>query len=123
MASWDEVAAFLKQFKIAVSFGHYLFVQRQKNLLGLAALGVTPVSTEQILDGLTPENYVRGPEKDHDGSQEDVWFFGCDVGGTEVYIKLKLVQDPKKRGVQWAKALGFHPAESPLTYPLKGRGS
>ena len=119
MATWREVAAFLNEFKVAMDFGFFRFVDRQKNLQGLATLGITVAEAKQVLASLTPENYSYGPEANHDESNEDVWFFGAEVEGTEAYIKLKLVQDPRKNTVQWAKVLGFHPAERPIAYPLR----
>ena len=119
MATWREVAAFLSEFKVAMDFGFFRFVHRQKNLQGLASFGITVTEAKQVLAGLTPGNYSHGPETDYDRSSEDVWFFGADVEGREAYIKLKLVQDPRKRTVQWAKVLAFHPGERAIAYPLR----
>lgn len=119
MATRQEVADFLGQFKIAMDLGFFSFVSREKNIQGLADLGITLDDAKQVLASLTPEGYSYGPEADRDGSEEDVWFFGADVHGTEVYVKLKLVQDPRKKSVVWAKVLGFHPAERAITYPLR----
>ena len=119
MATRDQVAAFLSRFKVAMDFGFFAFVEREKNLQGLADLGITVVEAKQAIASVTPDNYSYGPEADHDGSNEDVWFFGVQVEATAVYVKLKLVQDPRRKTVQWAKVLGFHPAERPITYPLR----
>ncbi len=122
MATWREVAEFLSRFKVTMDFGFFHFVSRRKNLQGLADMAISINEAKQAIASLTPENYWHGPEADHDGSNEDVWFFGTDVGGTEVYVKLKLVQDTRKKSVLWAKVLGFHPAERPITYPLRSAG-
>ena len=123
MATRREVAAFLGAFKVAMDFGFFIFVDRERNLQGLADLGIGVSDAKKAIAGLTPDNYSSGPEADHDGSSDDVWLFGTEVEGTEVYTKLKLVQDPKKRSVRWAKVLGFHPAERPISYPLRSAGS
>ena len=119
MASRQEVADFLGQFKIAMDLGFFSLVSRGKNIQGLADLGITLNDAKQVLASLTPEDYSYGPEADRDGSEEAVWFFGRDVQGTEVYIKLKLTQDTRRKTVVWAKVLGFHPAERAITYPLR----
>ena len=119
MASRQEVADFLGQFKIAMDLGFFSFVSREKNIQGLADLGITMNDAKHVLASLTPADYSYGPEADRDGPEEEVWFFGRDVQGTEAYIKLKLTQDTRRRTVVWAKVLGFHPAERAITYPLR----
>jgi len=45
--------------------------------------------------------------------------FGCDIAGTEVYIKLRL--NPTKRGEMPRGSIwSFHKAEHPVRYPLRG---
>lgn len=92
MATREEVAAFLSRFKVAMDFGFFSFVDREKNLQGLADLGITVIEAKQLIASLTPDNYSYGPEADHDGSNEDVWFFGVQVEASAVYVKLKLVR-------------------------------
>ncbi len=123
MTTRREVAAFLGDFKVAMDFGFFTFVNREKNLQGLADLNISVNDAKQVIADLTPDNYSYGPEADHDGSSEDVWFFGVEVEGTEVYTKLKLVQDPRRKSIRWAKVLGFHPAEQSIAYPLRSDGA
>jgi len=48
-----------------------------------------------------------------------VWVFGCEIGGTEVYIKLRLIEgEEMPRGAVWS----FHKAEHPMRYPLREGG-
>ena len=119
MATWDVVAEFLRSFKGAMDFEFFNFVSREKNLQGLLDLEMSINEAKEVIASLTPDNYWHGPEPDHDFPEEGVWFFGADIRDTEVYIKLKLVQDARKKSVRWAKVLGFHPAEGTITYPLR----
>lgn len=119
MADRKAVTEFLAEFNAAVSLGFFTMVPREKNTQGLIDLGLTPNGVKELTAALTPDNYCRGPEADRDGSGQDVWIFGMEVAGAEAYIKLKLVPDPRKRHVSWAKVLAFHVAERALTYPLR----
>jgi hypothetical protein len=76
----------------------------------------SPATKADYLLGLTPDNYSKGPEPD---AQRDVWFFGCDVEGTEAYIKLALERDKRRRTVVHAVVWSFHAAEYPVKYPLR----
>lgn len=87
---------------------------RKKNLDSLARLGLRIEDAEEIVFGLTDEDYVGGPESDEDGSEGEVWIFGVSSGNSMVYIKLKL--DPYQ-----AKCLSFHEAVHRLVFPLSGR--
>jgi hypothetical protein len=66
---------------------------------------------------LGARDYCRGPEADRDGDGKEIWVFGCVENSIEVYIKLRLDErKPFSRPV----IRSFHPAEHPLSYPLKG---
>lgn len=68
---------------------------------------------------LVPENYSSGPTPDDTDQGKEVWVFGSELEGTEVYIKLRL--SPTKRGEMPRGAVwSFHEAENRMRYPLKG---
>ncbi|MBN1943755.1 MAG: type II toxin-antitoxin system MqsR family toxin [Phycisphaerae bacterium] len=118
MVSRDEVVAFLNLFKGCLELDLYGIKDREKNLQGLIDLGITPKERKEILLGLTPENYHSGPKPDDTDDTKEVWEFGTSVGNTEVYIKLRVVRIASKntyRALVWS----FHPAEFPITYPLR----
>ncbi len=117
MASRDEVAEFLFEWKAAAR-RRLNFVPRQKNIDGCKQLGITVTMAKQMLLSLTVAEYVKGPEPDHDGRGDLVWFFGKKVNEHEVYIKIKVYE---VQGVSYAKCFGFHPAEWPLQFPLRRR--
>lgn len=110
MATVEEVTAFLQEIKARVTSQELHFVPR--NLQSLATLGMSHKHAEDVILGLTIENYSKGPEDDHDGSPGAIWVFGEMVRQTTIYIKLKLDD-------RHARCLSFHAAESPLRYPLR----
>jgi hypothetical protein len=71
---------------------------------------------EEIILNLECKNYVQGPLADDQGLPGEVWIFGCEVNGREIYVKLKIVE---ARGEKYAKCLSFHPSQYSLHYPLK----
>jgi|SRR5580704_7756485 hypothetical protein len=107
-----QVHSFLDQFKKAWANNGPAFVPRKKNLNGLAALALSVKDAEEAIAWITETAYVFGPNSDDDGSPGEVWGFGIDIEGTEVYIKLKYHE-----GV--GKCLSFHPSESELSYPFR----
>lgn len=123
MATRAEVVDFLNLFKSCVTLERWHVRDREKNRQGLIDLNITPAERRGILLRLVPEDYSDGPKPDDTDDTKEVWEFGRDVGGTEVYIKLRVVQDPRRRNTYNALVWSFHPAEYPLRYPLKGGGT
>jgi len=64
---------------------------------------------------LSVMDYCSGPMKDPEMGG-DVWVFGRNIEGKEIYIKLKLIGDHRDQGVA---VLSFHPAERTLAYYFK----
>jgi hypothetical protein len=64
---------------------------------------------------LRVEDYSSGPKPDRDEPGQ-VWEFGKKVGGNEIYIKLK-IHDQGRRKV--AKCISFHIAVHDVCYPFK----
>lgn len=122
MASRPEAREFLASFKLAIEFDRWGFKARYRTEQDLISLSLTRRQAADIICCLTPDNYCRGPEPDDTDSAKDVWVFGYDHEGTEVYIKLRLNPTPRNqmpRGTVWS----FHPAEHPMRYPLRGGGA
>lgn len=123
MTSRDKVVEFLDLFKGCLMLDMWQVRDRQKNRQGLIELRITPARRKEVLLALTPEDYHAGPKPDDTDDNLEVWEFGTDVDGTEVYIKLRVVEDPGRRGQpRGYRALvwSFHPAEHRMRYPLKG---
>ena len=115
-----DVAAFLHLFKGCVMLGRYHVRSRAKNRQALLDLDMSAEERRQVLLRLEPEDYVSGPTPDHTNSTLDVWEFGKTVGGTAVYIKLRVAPDPCQKNAHHALVWSFHAAERALKYPLKG---
>jgi len=96
---------------------------RDKNRQALIDLSITTAERQEALLSLVPEDYVAGPKPDDTDDTKEVWEFGKRVVGTNVYIKLRVVQAPGKQGVYHALVWSFHTAEFRMKYPLKGGGS
>lgn len=119
MAGRSEVLEFLNQFKSCVMLGFWHVKAREKNRQGLIDLDLTPEDRKELVLGLTPEDYHAGPKPDDTDDTREVWEFGKDVAGVEVYIKLRVVRDPRRRGAYRAMVWSFHPAEHRMRYPLR----
>ena len=120
MATAREVQAFLDEFRTCVEFGSQVqFRPTPKNIQGLITLNMTQAQAIASVCALRCEDYSCGPEGDRDEDGKEIWIFGCQENGVEVYVKLRL--DPK-RSFSRPVIRSFHPAEYPLDYPLKGRG-
>lgn len=112
----DEVRQFLLDFKQAVtSSGIYIAPRRGVTRETLRQPGLTKRNLEEILLGLSVVDYCKGPEQDRD-QPGDVWVFGKQIKGQELYIKLKVAE---VNGAYIAKCISFHPAGFPMKYPLK----
>lgn len=111
-----QVRRFLLDFKEAVSAGRGIdLVPRENTLLTLQFLGLTKQNLEDIVLSLSVVDYCSGPELDHDRGGE-IWVFGADIGGYEIYIKLKLAE---VSSTKIPKCLSFHISKHPLQYPYR----
>ena len=122
MVSRQAVVDFLSLFKGAVMLGNLHVKNREKNTQGLLDLGLSAEERKEVILGLVPDDYMAGPKPDDTDPQKEVWEFGKNLEGTEVYIKLRVAQDTRKRNVYHATVWSFHPAEFPTQYPLRRGG-
>lgn len=112
----EAARRFLSDFKHVVTSGSGVdLVRRHDTKTTMAFLGFTKKNVEDVILGLSVANYCRGPEADRNMPGE-VWEFGEDIEGYEVYIKLKLAT---VSGKQIAKCISFHISQRPLRYPYK----
>jgi hypothetical protein len=112
----EHVRQFLLEFKKAATSGSGVdLVPRRSTRPTLLKLGLTKRNVEEILLSLSVADYCKGPEGDRDRPGE-VWFFGKEIEGCEVYIKLKVAN---VRGRAIAKCISFHFAKHPLSFPYK----
>lgn len=119
MATRSEVVEFLNLFKGCLALDDYAIRNRQKNRQALIDLDMTPDQRREILLGLEPEDYVAGPHPDDTDETKEVWVFGRQCEGVEVYIKARVVAVPGRQNTYRALLWSFHAAEHRLDYPLK----
>ena len=111
----DDVRSFLEQFHAKMKiFGIIYRDDRGKNQKALEELEIVPSFRKVIIENLKVEDYVEGPIIDTLNHLGEMWVFGKDVKGREVYIKIMI----SNVGGQTI-CISFHLAESKLTYPLK----
>lgn len=88
--------------------------ERMKNIDALAALEITALERERIIDNIKPTDYSEGPVKDKMSIESDMWIFGKIVKKQEVYIKITIGNISKP-----VICISFHPSEKPMVYPFK----
>jgi len=108
-----EIEGFLNHLKTKLSIYNIVFENRDKNSKTLLELGITPQQRRSHIENIQVEDYVSGPTPDNFGGT-DIWVFGVNIYGTEIYIKLQL--NLQNRPVI---CISFHTAEFPLIYPFK----
>ena len=109
------VTFFLRRFKSLLTTGSIVWIDRDKNRVGLAAIGFTKRNALDEIMELDVDDYCRGPVPDDKGRPWDVWEFGRIINGIEVYIKLSI----KETGLGQGVIISFHPAEFKLWFPFK----
>lgn len=115
MIGVDDVNSFLEQFNIkAQVFGIRFRDDREKNRKALEELEIAPMQREVIVKSLVPQDYVEGPVIDVLNKESEMWVFGKDVKGREVYIKITLGYENGQ-----TICISFHITEHPLEYPFK----
>lgn len=110
-----SVEAFLNAFKTKLGiWGILIKSDRQKNLQTIADLEIRETDVVDILFKLTVEDYSEGPLFDIVYGGADMWVFGKQVKGHEIYIKITL-------GVPSSQTIciSFHFAKHPMAYPFK----
>jgi hypothetical protein len=111
-----KIRTFLKEFKKVASGkrGIYL-IPRTESLKTLADLGLTKKNFKEVIMTLSVMDYCDGPKRDENRPGE-IWIFGKQIGGKEIYIKLKVAQ---VSGRKIAKCISFHPAAFTLCFPFQ----
>ncbi len=107
----QEVEQFLSQFNIKFDIWGIFYLDRDKNAEALKALGITPKARDEIVRQLNSDDYVETLPADF---FNEMWVFGRDMDGTELYIKIALGQ-PNSKTI----CISFHVAEHPIKYANK----
>ena len=115
MVTIEEVKAFLDQFNIKTQvYGIRFRNDRRKNMETLLLLDISPLQRELIVKNLQVEDYVEGPIIDVLNKEGEMWVFGKDVKGREVFIKITLGYENGQ-----TICISFHITEYPMKYPFK----
>lgn len=111
----EDVQKFLEQFheKMKV-FGIIYRDDREKNRKALEELEIVPSFRKIVIESLGVEDYVEGPVIDTLYKCGEMWVFGKDVKGREVYIKI-MISDITSQTI----CISFHLAEKEMNYPFK----
>jgi hypothetical protein len=115
MASTTEIEAFLKDFKQKLGFwGLFIRTDREKNFKTMTALGYSLNDVKEELQGLEVIHYSEGPLKETLYGGADMWVFGKQIQGQEVYIKITMGRLSDK-----VLCISFHFSLEALNYPYK----
>ncbi len=115
MITKEEVEAFLSSFHEKMKiFGILYRDERGKNQKALEELEIIPSYRKVIIENLVAEDYVQGPVIDELNNLGEMWVFGTDVKGREVYVKIMLGAENSQ-----TICISFHIAEHPLNYVFR----
>lgn len=115
--SYHDVQTFLESFKIKLDIWGIIFRDdRGKNFQTLLDLDIKPNDRVAILKQINVEDFVEGPMEDTLYRNSDMWVFGKDVKGEEVYIKISIGREN-----QHTLCVSFHIAEHVLNYPFRNQ--
>ena len=118
IATLAEIQKFLDEFHQKVEVFDILFLdEREKNRKALAELEISNLDRVAIIKTITVNDYSEGPIKNMLNRFGDLWVFGKDVKGQEVYIKI-CYGAPNMSTI----CVSFHVAEFPMKYPYKKGG-
>ena len=91
-ATKEEVNAFLKEFKERAKLFDIVYVDSKPNNIDtLTALDITLNDRKNYVLSLETEDYCQGPDKNDYPDQNDVWVFGKQIKGQEVYLICSII--------------------------------
>ena len=115
MVTKEQVESFLNELHTKMKiFGIIFRDDRAKNRETLEQLNIVPSFRRVVIENLKTEDYVQGPVVDELNRLGEMWVFGKDVRGREIYIKVQIVDTTSQ-----TICISFHFAEHPLIYPFK----
>lgn len=115
MITIKQVEAFLNELHTKMNiFGILFRDDRAKNKEALEQLNIVPSFRKIVIENLKAEDYVQGPVVDELNRLGEMWVFGKDVRGREIYIKVQIIGTTGQ-----TICISFHLAEHPLVYPFK----
>ena len=82
----------------------------------LRSSGFTAQDVLDVLHSLEVEDYSQGPLADDKGRPHDLWVFGKEIEGIEIYIKVVPLFD---NDAVATICVSFHEAEHKMKYPFR----
>ena len=111
----QHIEAFLKEFRQKKQiFGLLFRDDRAKNQQTLLDLEITAKKREETIDSIQVSDYVEGPKEESLYKGAEMWVFGKQLKGRDIYIKITM-GFPATSVI----CISFHIAERRLTYPFK----
>lgn len=110
----DEVRQFLNRFFPKFDIWGVLYINREKNLEALQMLGITSAIRDSVIRSIEPSDYVETVQSLLLQGDNDLWVFGKDYDGTELYIKIAMGAPDSK-----TVCISFHKAEHTIKYAFK----
>lgn len=118
IATLAEIQKFLNTFHQKVEvFDIFFLDERDKNRDALPQLDMRAFQRKDLIRTLTVDDYSEGPIKNLLNSWGDLWVFGKDYNGQEIYIKIAYGK-PNSSTI----CISFHVAEFPMQHPYKKGG-
>ena len=105
------IDCYLDKVRQYIQIGRYRMNREDKNKLDI--LGVSYLEAIFIVQSLTYLDYVKGPEPDHQVSEQEIYVFGSWFEEIELYIKLTF------RVSNDLFIMSFHEASYPMIYPFR----
>jgi hypothetical protein len=109
VAEKSDVEQFLNQFRVKLKVFDVAYIGRDKNAQALLDMELVPAARTKILENLESEDYCEGPLEETMHGTGNMWVFGKEVSGNEIYIKIAMGQSNKS-----VICISFHPVEHPL---------
>jgi hypothetical protein len=110
----NHIETFLSHLQSLVKEKGAKILDRPENRSMLDIIEFNQLDIENTLLSLTKSDYCEGPVPDDKDRPDDVWIFGRNIKGHDVYIKLAIVEKKKRKNVV---CISFHEPTHPLYYP------
>lgn len=118
ISSRDEVEAFLANLRDSITAEpkRIRHLDRLETRAFLLDQGLNERNLFDLLTDLQVSEYSHGPELDDKGRPGEIWIFGINLNGIEVYVKIVQLTPPPEKGVTHF-CLSFHEARYPMSFP------
>lgn len=110
----EQVEKFLNSFLPKFEIWGIFFIDRDKNEDAMKALGITSIQRENIIRTIETDDYIETIIDEV--SFGDMWVFGKEFSGEELYIKISMGK-PNDKTI----CISFHKSSFPNKYAFKNQ--